>query len=249
MTWGYVAVGAGTLIAGVLSKPKAPKAVTPATIDANKAVSDSLSANSANFNSAAALSKRTNDFNQSEATRLLEKSIPGFGAIQSKLLSKVNEDLSSDGLSPDVKSNLQRLAAERGITRGTSGGFNDFNLVKDFGFNLVDFENAKRARALTTLSSVYGMAPRVNPMTPMASFVTPNTLLGAQQSNEQARQGQQQGQANADAAASNANSSMWGGVASTIVQGFGSWAANKTATPQRTAVSTPTMSPGTQFSS
>jgi hypothetical protein len=148
-------------------------------------------------------------------------------ALQSKLLSKENEDLNSSGLSAEVSSNLRRLAAERGVTRGTSGDFNEFSLLKDFGFNLVDYENAKRARALNTLSSVYGMAPRINPMTPMASFVTPGAAIGVQQFNETSRYQEQRGQANAEAAADNHNRSLWAGAAQMAVN----WGVSKIAKP------------------
>lgn len=217
MSWAAIGVTVGSTVGGIIGRPKAPKAATPAKVDLNATVQESIAANSANFKGAADLAKRQNDFGVEEGRRSLDMAIPGFSKIQAALIGKVNEDLATTGLSADVTANIQRKAAERGVSRGTSGGFNDFSLVRDFGFNLVDFENAKRARALSTLSQVYGMAPRVNPMTPMSSFVTPGQALGNAAQNEQSRFASQQAQFNAEAAASNANRAIWGSVASTAI--------------------------------
>lgn len=221
----------GTVIGGVagafLGKTKKPTPVDPANVDLAGSQKASIDANTSNFKGAASLSTMQNDYAQNESQRLLEKAIPGFGAIQQKLLSKVNEDLSSSGLSADVTANISRLAAERGISRGTSGGFNDFNLVRDFGFNLVDFENAKRARSLSTLQSVYGMAARVNPMTPMASFVTPGQSLQTSQFNEQSRYQEMVRRADGADASANHNASLIGGAGQIAGQVFGDWAAAK----------------------
>ena len=105
-----------------------------------------------------------------------------------------------------------RVAAEKGVTRGTSGNFNAFNLVKDFGFNLIDWRNAQRARALNTLSTVYGMAPRVNIMSPMSSMVDPGTALGVAARNNETQFNVDQAGLNSQAAASNYNRSLLGGV-------------------------------------
>jgi len=228
MAWAAIGTGAASIIGGVASgligRQRAPASAAPPKISIADAAAQSTNANSQNFKANAALSKRQNDFNANESKRLLDKAIPGFSGLQAKLLQQVNEDVNSDGRLPtDVSNNLSRIAAEKGISRGTSGGFNDFSLVRDFGFNMVDWKNAQRARSLQTLSSVYGMAPRVNPMTPMSSFVNPGQALGAQQYNETNRYDVEQSNNNAKMAAVNAQRSVWGGIANQAIQ-FGAGA-------------------------
>lgn len=227
-------IAAGSIAGAIFGKQKAAPVVQPKEIDIKKAASDSINANLQNFSSGARLSRMQNDFAQSEAIRLLDRAIPGFSGLQSKLLASINEDLNSqNGLPTEVSDNLSRLAAEKGISRGTSGNFNQFSLVRDFGFNLIDWENAQRARALNTLSAVYGMAPRVNPMTPMATFVDPNTAVQAQGANNASAQAAAQGGANAQMAASNYNRSLWSGAIQTVAMAGAS--AFKTAGPNPNA--------------
>src|SRR5690606_30748303 len=92
------------------------------------------------------------------------------------------------------------------------GNFNGFSLVKDFGFNLMDWQNATRTRALHTLSTVFGMAPRVNPMSPMSMFVDPNQAIAAQGQNAQNQYHANQSNLNAQAAAGNYNRDLLGGA-------------------------------------
>lgn len=206
-------MAAGSIAGAIFGKQKAAPVVQPKEINIGQAVGDSLNANLQNFGSAKRLSKMQNDFASSEGIRMLDKAIPGFSGLQSKLMSSIKSDLNSqDSLPTEVSDNIARLAAEKGISRGTSGNFNQFSLVRDFGFNLVDWKNAQRARALNTLSSVYGMAPRVNPMTPMATFVDPNSALQAQGANNANAQAAAQGGANSQTAASNYNRSLWAGA-------------------------------------
>lgn len=206
--------GIGGLLAG---GQKAPAAATYKPVDIADVSAKTIAANNANFGAASNLSAKTNEFNQSQASSLLEKAIPGFSALQGKLLAKVNEDLNGDtNLPADVQSKIAQFAAEKGVSRGTKGGFNSFNLVKDFGFNLVDYKNASRARALNTLSSVFNMTPRVNPMSPMASFVDVNSALGTQSQNNQMAFNSEQANNNAQTAASNYNRSQLAGVLQSV---------------------------------
>lgn len=206
--WGAAIGGiAGALLGG---SQKAPKVITPERIDPGKVAQDTLATNQALLPGASRLASGVNSFNQGEANRLIEQAIPGFSRLRDKLLSSVESDLNANGLPQDTQDQIARFAAERGVTRGTAGsGFNNFNLVKDFGYNLVDYKNAMRARALNTLSTVYGMTPRVNPMSPMASFLDNGTAIGANAQNNQLGFNAAQAGANAQAAAGNANRAMW----------------------------------------
>ncbi len=203
----------GTVIGGVVGGAvgffgskgkKAPTAAPFTPVSVQEEQQKAIAGNLANFGLASSLATRTNDFNQNEATRLIEKAIPGFSAAQRGLMAKVNEDLNSENdLPQSVRDKLAQVAAEKGISRGTAGGFNSFNLVKDFGFNLLDWKQASRARAMNTLSTVYGLTPKVNVMSPMASMVDPNTAINVAQGNNAQRYNIDQSQINAQTAFEN----------------------------------------------
>jgi hypothetical protein len=214
----------GSILGSILGKQKAPQQATYTPVDPQAVQKKAIEGNLQNLGQAQNLASQTNNFNQSQANSLMEQAMPGFGAMQKRLMSSVNEDLNSQNSLPqDMKDQIARFAAEKGVTRGTSGNFNGFNLVKDFGFNLVDWKNASRARALNTMSSVFGMTPRVNPMSPMAMMVDPNTAMSVQSQNNQMQYNSQQAGFNAQAAASNYNNQMYAGTISNI--------ANAAATP------------------
>ena len=214
-TIAMIAQAGGQILGSVIGKQKAPKQADYAPVDPAAVQKQAISGNLQNFKGATQLASQTNQFNQSEASRLMEQAMPGFGATQKRMLAQVNQDLDSQNTLPqDVKDQISRYAAEKGVTRGTSGNFNGFNLVKDFGFNLTDWRNAQRARALNTMSSVFGMTPRVNPMSPMSMMVDPNTAIGVQGQNNAMAYNTAQAGYNAQAAASNYNRMM---VASAVM--------------------------------
>lgn len=219
------AIGGGMMAA---KAAKAGKAAAYDPVDIGEAQAGAINANQQQFGAASRLAGQTNAFNQGEATRLLEQAMPGYSAIQSRLMSQINADLDSQtSLPSDVQDRIARFAAEKGITRGTGGNFNSFSLVKDFGFNLIDWQNAKRASALNTLSTVFGMAPRVNPMSPSAMFVDPNAAIAAQAGNSQMAYNIAQSNNNAQAAAANQRASIWGGVAQSVAGIAGGYVQNQ----------------------
>lgn len=211
---GAVIGGAAGLFGG---KQKASPVANYKPVDIAEEQKRAIDANAANFDAAATLSAKTNTFEQSEAQRLLEQAIPGFSAIQQRMLAQVNQDLNTQTtLPPEVQDQIARFAAEKGVTRGTAGNFNAFNLVKDFGFNLVDWQQASRARALNTLSTVYGMAPKVNIMSPMAHMVDPNLAIQVAGRTGEMQYNIQQADLNAQTAATNYNRSQLAGALASI---------------------------------
>lgn len=210
-------------IGGLLKKDaKAPQQAVYKDVDPTAVAKGNIAGNLANLPGAQTLSSGINSFNQSQATALMEQAMPGFGALQKRMLAEVNSDLDSqNSLPPEMQAQISRFAAEKGVSRGTSGNFNGFNLVKDFGFNLVDWKNASRARALNTLSSVYGMTPRVNPMSPMASLVDTGAALGTAAQNNQMRFNSQQAGFNAQAAAANYNAMATNGYIDNMMGSLG----------------------------
>jgi hypothetical protein len=226
----------GQILGSVLGKQKAPKQADYKPVDPAAVQKQTIAGNLQNFGAASQIASQTNQFNQQQATDLLEKAMPGYKATQQKLMAQVNEDLASQNTLPkDVQDQISRFAAEKGVTRGTSGNFNGFNLVKDFGFNLLDWKNASRARAMNTLSTVYGMTPRVNPMSPMAMMVDPNTAIGVQGQNNAMAYNTAQAGLNAQAAASNYNRMMIAGAAMNAANFAGSAMMQGSSSPARTS--------------
>jgi hypothetical protein len=225
MTWVTVGSTVATIGTGLLSKQKAPKSIPTTPLDIKKAAQDSMDANKAIFADSAGLSEKTNTFNQTEANRLSELAMPGFSKLQATLASKIQSDFDNEGqLSPDQISQLERLAGERGITNGASGGIRGLSLVKDFGFSMMDAKNADRVRAIQGLQSLMGMSARVSPTSPMHAFVNVNHSIAAQSQNNSDAQASAQSNANAQAAASNANASMWGKAFGTVAGiGLDAW--------------------------
>jgi len=220
------AIMAGGAIAGsVIGRQKAPKQATYTPVDPQAVQKKTIEGNLANMAGAQQVAGQTNSFNQSQANSLMEQAMPGFGAMQKRMMSSVNEDLNSQNSMPqEMQDRISRFAAEKGVTRGTSGssggaagsGVNGFKLVKDFGFNLTDWKNASRARALNTMSGVFGMTPRVNPMSPMSMMVDTNSAMGVQQNNNQMQYNSQQAGYNASAAASNYNNMLMAGAVTSV---------------------------------
>jgi hypothetical protein len=232
---GVVGAGAALLAPGQKAAPQAE--FKPVDVQAEQA--KALAGNLANFGQASTLSSKANSFNQSESTRLLEKALPGIGAIQQRLLGQVNADLNSgNNLPPELQQQIARQAAEKGVTRGTSGNFQQFSALKDFGFNLIDWKNASRARAMNTLSTVYGMAPRVNIMSPMSSMVDPNTSIQVAGQNNQGQQNTTQAGYNSATAATNYKNSQISGLFQAVGTAAGTYAGTKLSAPAKPAPQT-----------
>jgi len=237
-TWAAVAVGAGSLIAGVVTAPKAPKAAELKTVDAQAEQQKALAGNLAAQGSIESLVSRSNSFTQDQASSLAEKAMPGYTALSAKFMKQASGMLDNPYAVPqDVQDNLSRMASERGISAGTRGEFQDFSLLRDFGVESLKYGESRINSAQSIMSTVAQLAPRINPMSPMAFYVTPAQQIDATVQNNTGQYNSQQSANNASAAAANANASMWGGVVSTVAGAAGGYMANRpaTTTPSITA--------------
>jgi hypothetical protein len=181
-------------------KAKAPQLAPP--IDLNAEAKKAIAGNIGNEDDIEALLSRANSFTQTQASDLMEQALPGYGKL-SKQLTNTAGDLLTDpyALPDDVAKNLTRLAAERGITAGTRGEFNDFSLLRDFGINSLQYGQSRINQAQSITQLLGNLAPRVNPLSPMAMYVTPQQTAQVAAGNQSA----QQANNNAQAAASNFN--------------------------------------------
>jgi hypothetical protein len=183
-TWvaiGVTAVGAvGSMVAA--NQKKVPGAVQYQPVDVGKSASDAINANLDNQAKSNALISSANTFNQGQATSMMEQALPGWGKLQSSLMSTTQDLLKNPyDLPPDVQSNLERISAEKGISAGTRGQFNDFSMLRDLGVNSLQYGQSRINQAGSLSSLLASTAPRVSPMSPLSMMVTPDQAIGQQQ--------------------------------------------------------------------
>jgi hypothetical protein len=215
----------------LIGKAKAPKAAELKEVDVQAEQKKAIAGNLANQDDIEALIARSNTFTQNQATDLMERAMPGYGALAKKFTSTASGMLDNPyALPDDVAGNISRLAAERGISVGSKGQSQDFSLLRDFGINSLEYGNSRINQAQSITSMIASLAPRVNPMSPMSMYITPAQQVDATVQNNTGQFNSQQAQNNANAAASNANASMWGGAISTAAVPLAAYFADKAAT-------------------
>lgn len=196
----------GTAIGGLLggifggSKQKAAPVAPP--IDLTAEQKKAIAGNIANESDIESLISRANTFSQDQNIALMEKAMPGYSAL-SKQLTSTASDLLTDpyALPKDVEQNIARLAAERGISAGTKGEFNDFSLLRDFGINSLQYGQSRIGQAQGITGLLASIAPKVNPLSPLSFYVTPAQQAQVAAGNQSA----QQAGLNAQTAAQNYN--------------------------------------------
>ena len=136
MSWGIVAGASITAVGGMVSanQKKTAKPQYQQQLDWQAEQKKAIEGNLATLPDAEKLSAATNTFNQSESNRLMEQALPGWSKLQSSLMSTTQDLLTNPyELDSDTQSYLQKKAAEMGVSSGARGGFEKFNLLKDFG--------------------------------------------------------------------------------------------------------------------
>lgn len=183
----------GTAIGGILGglfggkKAKAPALAPP--VDLSEEAKKAIAANTDNESSIEALLSRANTFNQDQNISLMEKAMPGYQALAKQFTAQASKDLADPySLPADVQQNIQRLAAEHGISAGTKGEFNDFSLLRDFGINSLQYGQQRIGQAQSITQLLGSLAPRVNPLSPMAFYTTPGQAVAVAEGNRSAQQ-------------------------------------------------------------
>jgi hypothetical protein len=215
MSWAAVAIGGSSIIGGVLaSNKKAPQVAPAVPVDLQAEQSKAIKGNLANQDQIEQLLSRSDAYSQGQASKLMEQALPGYSKLSQTLLGRYQQQAQDPYSVPkDVQDNLTRIAAERGINRGTAGQTNQYSLLRDLGVNELQYGQSNLQGALAGLTSLTGMAPRVSPASPLSFYVTPGMAAQTAQSNNMNQQNVAQGAYNAQAAAGNANSqSMWDGI-------------------------------------
>ncbi len=209
MSWINVGTAAVS-VAGTLLKPKAKAPALAAPIDLNAEAKKSIAGNTANQGDIESLLARSNSFQQDQNLALMEKAMPGYSALSKSLTSTAQGELAHPyDLPQGVSDNLTRLAAERGISAGTKGEFNDFSLLRDFGINSLQYGQQRIGQAQGITGLLASIAPKVNPLSPLSFYVTPTQTADVAAGNRSA----QQASNNAETAANNLNQeNTWAGL-------------------------------------
>lgn len=183
---------------------KASAANQVAPVDLQEEQTKAIEGNIANQAKIESLVSSTNAFNQSQATSMMESAIPGFSALQSKLMATTNDLLTNPyDLPKDVQANLERLAAERGVSAGTRGTFNEFSLLRDLGVNSLQYGQSRINQAGGLAGIISSIAPKANVMSPLSFYNTPQQYAANQQLTNANNQAVAQGAINANLAATN----------------------------------------------
>lgn len=226
-SWGAIAVGAGTAIAGAFSanaSKKAAKAGQADPIKLSDVTADAIRTNNQLAPEAEALSRRTNEFNQAESLRMLEMAVPGYGNLAKQLSGIAGESLANPyALPEEFSANLERLAAERGISTGVRGEAGDFSLLRDFGINSLEFGQQRIGQAQGIMTMLAGLG-KVNPLSPLSFYATGDSALAAASGN----QALQQSALNARAAGAAQAQSTWGQTIGAIGGIYGGYLNNQT---------------------
>ena len=214
-------VAAGATVYGSIQQKNAAKkaaagAAYQAPIDWQEEQRKALEGNLATLPKSEKLSAATNTFNQSESNRLMEQALPGWSKLQASMTSTAQNLMTNPyELDQDTQSYLQKKAAEMGVSSGARGGFEKFNLLKDFGVTSMQYGTQRINQAQSLFSTLASTAPRVNPMSPISMFVTPQQIASATQqeniSNQQVAQSANNLQTQATM---NQNQAIWGSVGS-----------------------------------
>lgn len=220
--WGAAIVAASAIGTTVYSSQQQKKAAgkvpgVAAAIDPQTEQYNAIQGNLANQADIEQLVGNTNKFQQGQANSLMEQSMPGYGALSKKLTGLATNlaDHPYD-VPKDVQDNLQRLAAEKGISTGRTGQAGQFSLLRDLGVNQLQYGQTQIGQAQGLTGLLASIAPKVNPMSPMSMYISPQQQINTTEGNTD----RTQGGLNANSAAAQyqaaANANMWGNIGGAI---------------------------------
>jgi len=179
----------GSLIQGLFGKKKAPEYTPYQDVDVGAAAGQAIQGNLNNMDNISSLVKATNSLNQAQRNSMLNSAMPGWSSMSRAMTGAFGNYMDSMGsggmygLPQDFQSNLERLAAERGISAGTRGQFSDFSLLRDFGVNQLNYAQGQAALMNSMTNSLMSIANfnTVAPSQAQAFFVTPEQQIAQTQ--------------------------------------------------------------------
>ncbi len=212
--WGAIAGAAisvgGSAIAANNSKKKAAGVADGALVNLQDQQNNAITGNLLQEGNIETLLSKANGYTQQQATDLMNKAVPGYSDFANNLIKTGQQKLANPyALPDDVTQNLNRISAERGISRGTAGQTNQYSGLRDLGLNMLDYGDRNFQQAIQALTTVTGTAPRISPMSPMSFYVTPNQNAAVAAGNASTLQSA----ANAQTAAQNYNNqNLWDSI-------------------------------------
>ncbi len=216
--WGAVAAAVVSAGAGAVAANQAQKKAGKVAAYDNPSLpltqQDAISSNLSNQSSIENLISQGNKFAGQQATSLQEQVMPGYTDLAKTLTGRAQTLAAHPYDVPqEVQDNLSRIAAEKGISAGTRGQFNDFSLLRDLGVNQLQYGQTAISQASSLTGVLAAIAPKVNPMSPLSFYVTPAQSLANTTNNNTQNQAIAQGSINAQNAASAAgNADLWGSL-------------------------------------
>ena len=225
MSWfmvGSAAVSVGTAVYSASKNKKVAPGQAP-QIDPQAVQDQTIQGNLKNQADIEKLTASTNSFDQSQAISLMNQAMPGYSSLAGKLTSRAS-DLASNPYSvpADVQQNLSRLAAEKGVSTGRSGQAGQFSLLRDLGVNELQYGQSNLNQASGITSLLASIAPKVNPMSPMSMYLTPQQGLNAAVGNQSTQQAALNAQAGAQNANTQTQANMWGQIGGSVAGLLGS---------------------------
>lgn len=159
-------------------------AAMPGEVDTSAVYSESISSFLQNFPQLLAMTTTANEAAVTSQLNAMEAAIPGLGSTIKGLVSQIATDqksMASGTLPQETQDFLTQKAAEMGVSRGTSGGFNSFSLLKDFGTSTIDYQNQLSSRINSTLGTLQSFIPTSNFVSPTAFMMSPTNIAQQKQ--------------------------------------------------------------------
>lgn len=142
-------------------------------IDPTRVQRDTIAGNLQNLPQAEKLASQYNQFSTDQLLKALERMMPGYGALRDSVTSNIGSMVRGE-IPKDVEQQLQRRAAEKGITLGTAGSnFQSYDALRNLGLTSLDITRQGLGAAASWVQS----APRAPQFDIASMMFTPQQRL------------------------------------------------------------------------
>jgi hypothetical protein len=173
--------GLATLFGLRGADPNSLKVPGAPNVNTTAAQKSAIAGNRKNLPELEKLASETNEATGRQFLQAMERLIPGFSQISSKIAGNILSQVSGE-LPSDVRKNISRAAAEKGIIRGTKGSeFDDYGELRDLGLTSLQITDKGLDAATRWMKTLDEGAPSFNFN---SMFVTPAQRIATDQWNE-----------------------------------------------------------------
>lgn len=128
------------------------------------------------------LAEKFNQMSIEDMNKALEQATPGFGQLRDIGTQNIMA-LERGQLPPDVKAQLERTAAERGVTLGTSGSqFGEYDAVRNLGLTSLELSQRGLSAAQSWMAAAAARTPTFNYG---SLFISPTQRVGIREAEAQ----------------------------------------------------------------